>query len=64
MLYQVCVQVQGCDATVAQAGQTGPLRPYGALPVMAWNLLYSIQILSNGIRTFSDRCLGFLTPTS
>jgi len=57
MLNQVCLQVMGCDVTIAQAGGSGQLQLNVMMPVLAWNLLHAITILSNGVRTFTERCV-------
>jgi len=44
----VCAQVVGNDATIAMAGQSGNFQLNVMLPVVAHNLLQSIEILANG----------------
>lgn len=53
----VCVQVIGNDAAVAFAGASGNFELNVMLPVMARNLLESIQLLSNVSRLLADRCV-------
>ena len=43
----VCAQVMGNDATIAIAGQSGNFQLNVMLPVIAYNLLESIELLSN-----------------
>ena len=57
MLNMVCFQVIGNDLTVAMAVQAGQLELNVMMPVMAYNLHHSIEILKNGIRVFVDRCV-------
>ncbi len=57
MLNQVCIQVVGCDAAVARAASSGQLELNVMMPVMAWNLLHAIQITSNAVDAFVERCL-------
>jgi fumarate hydratase, class II len=53
----VCAQVMGNDATVAFAGASGNFELNVMLPVMARNLLESIQLLANVSRLLADRCV-------
>jgi fumarate hydratase, class II len=53
----VCVQVIGNDSAVAFAGASGNFELNVMLPVMARNLLESIQLLANVSRLLADRCV-------
>jgi fumarate hydratase class II len=55
---QVCAQVMGNDTTIAISGQGGNFELIVMLPVIAYNLLQSIEILSSGIRLLSDKCVN------
>src|SRR5207302_5313722 len=55
MLNMVCYQVMGNDLTVLVAVQAGQLELNVMMPVIALNLLQSIQILTNGVRAFTER---------
>ena len=57
MLNMVCFQVIGNDLTVAMAVQAGQLELNVMMPVMAYNLHHSIEILKNALRVFIDRCV-------
>lgn len=57
MLMMVCAQVIGNDAAIAAAGQHGNFELNVMLPVLAHNLLFSIEILANGARVFAERCV-------
>lgn len=57
MVNQVCFQVVGCDTTVAIAAEHGQLELNVMMPVIAHNVLLSMQILTNAIRVFSARCV-------
>jgi aspartate ammonia-lyase len=57
MLNMVCFQVIGNDLTVAMAAQAGQLELNVMMPVMAYNLHQSIEILKNALRVFIDRCV-------
>lgn len=59
-LLQVCAQVVGNDATVALCGLSGNFELNVMMPVMAHNLLQSIELLSNAIRAFDQKCLAGL----
>ncbi|HZM76479.1 MAG TPA: class II fumarate hydratase [Candidatus Limnocylindrales bacterium] len=54
---QVCAQVMGNDATVAFAGSQGDFELNTMLPVIALNLLESIDILSNVVVLFAEKCI-------
>jgi len=59
-LLQVCAQVIGNDASVALCGLSGNFELNVMMPVMAQNILQSIELLSNGIRAFEEKCLNDL----
>ncbi|WP_303721603.1 aspartate ammonia-lyase [Malonomonas rubra] len=59
-LLQVCAQVIGNDATVALAGLSGNFELNVMMPVMAHNILQSIELLGKAIRAFEEKCLGGL----
>lgn len=60
-LTMVCAQVIGNDATVTVAGQAGNFELNVMLPVVAHNLLESIQILSSVAKNFADRSVNQFT---
>jgi fumarate hydratase class II len=57
MLIQVGAQVIGCDAVVTFSGAYGAFELNTMLPVAAYNLLLSIDILSNASNVFTRRCV-------
>ena len=59
-LAMVCAQVIGNDATITIAGQSGNFQLNVALPLVAANLLESIQLLSNVSRLLADDCIAGL----
>ncbi len=59
-LLQVCARVIGNDATVALCGLSGNFELNVMMPVMAHSILQSIELLSNGIRAFDEKCLNGL----
>jgi len=60
MILQVAAQVIGNDATVTFAGSQGNFELNTMLPVMAHNVLESIEILTTGINTFNKKCVELL----
>jgi fumarate hydratase class II len=61
MVLQVAAQVVGNDATVAWAAALGSSFELNVMmPVMAYNLLQSIELLSRAARIFADRCVAGL----
>jgi fumarate hydratase, class II len=57
-LAMVCAQVIGNDATITIAGQSGNFQLNVMLPVVALNLLQSIEILANASRALADRAIA------
>jgi fumarate hydratase class II len=53
----VAAQVVGNDATVAVAGMSGTFELNVMMPVMAYNLLQSVEILAAACRLFATRCI-------
>jgi fumarate hydratase class II len=60
-LLQVCVQVIGNDAAITLGGHSGNFELNVMLPVMAYNLLQSIQLLSSAVQNFTTKCVVGLT---
>ena len=54
----VAAQVIGNDATIAVAGQSGNFQLNVMLPVVALNLLQSIELLANAARVLADSAIG------
>jgi aspartate ammonia-lyase len=57
MVNQVCFQVIGNDACVAVAAEHGQLELNVMMPVIAYNVLLSMQILTTSCAVFTDRCI-------
>ena len=53
----VCAQVIGNDDTITLGGQAGNFELLVMLPVMAYNLLQSIELLANASSNFAARCI-------
>jgi len=51
-------QVMGNDATIAIAGQSGNFQLNVMLPVIGYNLLQSIMLLSNSCRALAEHCIA------
>ena len=58
---QVAAQVIGNDTTIMFAGQSGSFELNTMLPVIGYNLLQSIQILTSVIEVFADKCIAGIT---
>jgi aspartate ammonia-lyase len=54
MVNQVCFQVMGCDTTVAIASEHGQLELNVMMPVIAHNVLLSMQILTSTATVFTE----------
>jgi fumarate hydratase class II len=57
----VCAQVMGNHATITVAGQSGNFQLNVMLPLIAYNLLQSIDILANAARVLADRAVAGFT---
>lgn len=57
----VAAQVMGNDATLAIAGQSGNFQLNVMLPVIAYNLLQSIELLSSAARVLADAAIAGFT---
>jgi len=57
MVNQVCFQVMGCDATIGIAAEHGQLELNVMMPVIAHNLLFSMQLLTNAATVLTEKCV-------
>jgi aspartate ammonia-lyase len=55
---QICFHIIGGDTAVAYGVQAGQLELNVMMPMMAFETLFSIQILSNYLPVFVDRCIA------
>jgi fumarate hydratase class II len=55
---QVAAQVVGNDTTIAISGQSGNFELNVMLPVMAYNLLQSIDLLASAAEVFATKCIA------
>ena len=61
MTSMVSFQVMGYDSAIALAAQAGQLELNVMMPLIAYNLIHSIEILGNTMQVLSDRCLSGIT---
>ncbi|MDH5796836.1 MAG: class II fumarate hydratase [Anaplasmataceae bacterium] len=59
-LTMVCSQVMGNHVAVSIGGSNGHMQLNVFSPVVAYNVLQSIRLLSDGINSFTDNCLNGL----
>jgi aspartate ammonia-lyase len=57
MVNQVCFQVVGCDTTVSISAEHGQLELNVMMPVIAFNVLLAMQILTNAARVLDQKCV-------
>ncbi len=56
-MYMICSQVIGNDVCVSTAAIGSQLEINAMMPVIGFNVLQSIKILSNGMMIFTEKCL-------
>lgn len=61
-LTMVCAQVMGNHTTVSLAGASGHLELNAYKPVLIYNILQAIGLLSDAATSFTERCLTGLEP--
>ncbi len=61
MTSMVCFQVMGYDTAIAFAAQAGQLELNVMMPLIAYDLIHSIEILGNTINSLSTKCLAGIT---
>ena len=64
MLNMVCFQVMGNASVVEQAANSGQLELNIWMPVISYNLLFSVSILSNAVSAFTERAVKGVNPNS
>jgi aspartate ammonia-lyase len=62
MLTMICFRVIGNDLSITMAAQAGQFELNVFGPLAAYNLLESIQILTNGIDIFTTKCIANVKP--
>jgi aspartate ammonia-lyase len=58
MTSMVCFQVMGYDSAIALAAQAGQLELNVMMPLIAYNLIHSIEILGNTITALTEKCIS------
>ncbi|BAY15749.1 aspartate ammonia-lyase [Anabaenopsis circularis NIES-21] len=61
MTSMVCFQVMGYDSAIALAAQAGQLELNVMMPLIAYDLIHSIEILGNTIAVLTERCIQNIT---
>ena len=61
-LTQVCAHVMGNDAAVGFAGSQGQFELNVMKPMMAYNVLQSMQLLGDAASAFTDNCVAGIEP--
>lgn len=61
MTSMVCFQVMGYDSAIALAAQAGQLELNVMMPLIAYNLIHSIEILGNAISALTNQCIKGIT---
>jgi len=61
MTNMVCFQVMGNDLAIATAAQAGQLELNVMMPVIAFNLLMSLEIFANALNALRERCVDGIT---
>ena len=59
-MVMVCAQVLGNDVTINVAGSGGHLELNACKPVIIYNLLQSMQLLSDACNSFAANCIAGL----
>jgi fumarate hydratase class II len=57
MLNMAMFQVMGNDLTVLMAGQAGQMELNVMMPIIAYNLFQSMDVIINAVTTFTERCV-------
>lgn len=60
----VCAQVIGNDAAITVGGQSGNFEINLTMPLVAYDLLQSIDLLANGCKNLATQCVDGLKATS
>ena len=63
-LTMACLQVMGMHNIISMAGSQGHFELNAFKPVIAFNILKSIDLLSSGIINFNDKCLKGIKPNT
>ena len=61
-LTMIAAQVMGNSVTVSIAGSHGQLELNVFKPVIIYNVIQSLHLLSDGVRSFTERCVAGIVP--
>lgn len=61
MTSMVCFQVMGYDSAIALASQAGQLELNVMMPLIAYNLIHSIELMGNALTALTQRSLAGIT---
>lgn len=61
-LTMVCTQVMGNDVTIGIAGSQGNFQLNVYMPVIIYNFLESVRLLSDAMKSFEKNCVRGITP--
>jgi fumarate hydratase class II len=61
VLLQVAAQVIGNDTAITIGGQAGSFELNTMLPLIAYNLLQSIELLASAVKVFAKKCVDGIT---
>ena len=61
-LTMVCLQVMGSHNVISMAGTQGHFELNAFKPVIGFNIINAINLLSSGVTNFSDKCLKGIKP--
>lgn len=64
MMNQVCFQVIGCATTIDYCSQAGQFELNVMMPVINFNLLYSIKIFTNALNVWNEKCVKGITANT
>lgn len=58
---QIAFQIIGNDTTINMAAEAGQLELNVMVPVLIFDLIQSVEMLKNGVRTFTEKCITGIT---
>jgi fumarate hydratase class II len=58
----ISVQVMGLNHSISLAAQQGQLELNWYTPLIMWDLLHMIEILTNGMNMFTEKCINGIIP--
>jgi len=64
VVLQVAGQVMGNDCAITYGGQAGNFELNVMLPLIAYNLLQSVQLLTSSSKAFADQCIRGITANT